>query len=357
MKRWLTLFLAVCLVLAVAGCAPATTTAPTTATTAAAEKMTIGVSFNTLQEERWLRELGFMQEDLKAYPNFELIYQAADSDASKQYAQCENMIAQGIDVLILVSQDAGVGTQIVNYAKKNNVPVLAYDIMTMDCDVDAYASFSLVIAGETMAQYAVDKIPKGNYYILDGDQTHTNAQLCRDGKFNVLQSYIDKGDIKILGSQWGPGWTAESGLKNMENALTNFGEEIDAVICSNDGMATGAAQAIIAAGLGGKILLTGQDGELAACQRIVEGTQAMTVYKPGYELAKIGIDVAVKLALGQDLGTSTVMNNGFKDVPAVMPKVISVDKANMMDTVIKDGWHSYDDVYVNVPASERPPKP
>jgi len=143
----------------------------------------------------------------------------------------------------------------------------------------------------------------------------------------------------------------------MENALTNFGEEIDAVICSNDGMATGAAQAIIAAGLGGKILLTGQDGELAACQRIVEGTQAMTVYKPGYELAKIGIDVAVKLALGQDLGTTTVMNNGFKDVPAAMPKVISVDKDNMMDTVIKDGWHSYDDVYVNVPESERPPKP
>jgi len=320
----------------------------------AAKKYTIGVSFNTLQEERWLRELGFMQEELKAYPDFELIYQAADSDAAKQYSQVENMVAQGIDGLIVVSQDAGVGTQIVNYCKENGVPVLAYDIMTNDCDVDYYASFSLVIAGETMAQYAVEQVPKGNYYLLDGDQTHTNAQLCYEGKMNILQPFVDSGDITILGQQWCPGWTAESGLKNMENALAQFGDQIDVVVASNDGIATGASQAIAAQGLSDKILLTGQDGELAACQRIVEGTQAMTVYKPGYELAKIGIEVAVKMILGEPVNTTAVMNNGFKDVPAVMPQVYAVHKDNMMETVIADGWHPFEEVYRNIPEDQRP---
>ncbi len=318
------------------------------------KKYTLGVSFNTLQEERWLRELDFMEAELEAYPEFELIYQAADSDANKQYAQCENMISQGIDGLILVSQDAGVGTQIVNYAKENGVPVLAYDIQALDCDVDYYASFSLVVAGETMAQYAVDKVPSGNYYLLDGDQTHTNAQLCYEGKMNILQPYVDSGDITILGQQWCAGWTAESGLENMENALAQFGDQIDVVVASNDGIATGASQAISAMGLSDKILLTGQDGELAACQRIVEGTQAMTVYKPGFELAKVGIEVAVKMVLGEDVETDTFMNNGFKDVPAIVPKVYAVDKDNMMDTIIADEWHPFEDVYQNVPEDQRP---
>ncbi len=374
MKKVLTIALSLLLVLAFAGCAAAPTetadvpaeTAETPAETSEAPAETgeepaetgtsgeikIGVSFVSLQEERFVRERDIMETYVaEKYPDAEMLFQGADYDPNKQYTQCENLIAQGIDVLVVTPKDKAIGASIAEMAKAENIPVIAYDEAIDDTDLDAFVTFSLFETGKLMAQYAVDNVPTGNYYIMEGDQTHFNAQECSRGKFEVLQPLIDSGDITIVGQQWCANWDPEVALSNMENALTDAeanGITIDAVVCSNDGMATGVIQALDQVGLAGTVIVTGQDAELSACQRIVEGTQSMTVYKEIVNLAQSAIDTAVALATGQEFESNNVYNNGFKDVPAINPAMFAVDKNNIDDTVIADGWLAKEDVYANV---------
>ncbi len=370
MKKVLTIALSLLLVLAFAGCAAApveTAEAPAETGEAPAETgetpaetgeavagtdIKIGVSFVSLQEERFVRERDYMETYVaEKYPDAEMVFQGADYDPNKQYTQCENLIAQEIDVLIINPKDKAIGASIVEMAKAENIPVIAYDEAIDDADLDAFVTFSLFETGKLMAQYAVDQVPTGNYYIMEGDQTHFNAQECSRGKYEVLQPLIDSGDITIVGQQWSANWDPEVALSNMENALTDAeanGYTIDAVICSNDGMATGVIQALDQVGLAGTVIVTGQDAELSACQRIVEGTQSMTVYKEIYNLATSAIDTAVALATGQEFESNNIYNNGFKDVPAINPAMFAVDKNNIDDTVIADGWLAKEDVYANV---------
>jgi D-xylose transport system substrate-binding protein len=142
----------------------------------------------------------------------------------------------------------------------------------------------------------------------------------------------------------------------MENALTAQNNKIDAVVASNDSTAGGAIQALDQQGLAGKVAISGQDADLAACQRIAEGSQSMTVYKPIKLIATKSAEVAVQLAKGEKINSDGTVNNGKIDVPYIKLDPIMVDKNNLMDTVIKDGFHSYDDVYKNVPEDKRPAK-
>jgi D-xylose transport system substrate-binding protein len=172
----------------------------------------------------------------------------------------------------------------------------------------------------------------------------------------VLQAAIDRGDIKIVANQHATDWKAEEALKIVENALTQNSDNIQAIIASNDGMAGGAISALEKRGLTGKVLVTGQDAEKAALQRIAEGTQTMTVYKPIIPLASAAVDAAISLAKKQPLSNMTSFRNDAigKDVPAILLEVITVDKDNLQTTVIKDGFTSFEDVYANVPADQRP---
>ncbi|WP_230198126.1 substrate-binding domain-containing protein, partial [Megasphaera massiliensis] len=143
---------------------------------------------------------------------------------------------------------------------------------------------------------------KGKYVYIGGSEADNNAHLFKKGAMNVLQKYIDSGDIQIVYDQWSKDWNPAAALSNMENALTANNNQIDAVVAANDGTAGGAIQALTAQGLAGKIPVSGQDAELAAAQRIIEGTQTMTVYKPIKALAEKAAELAVKLAKGEDVG-------------------------------------------------------
>lgn len=132
--------------------------------------------------------------------------------------------------------------------------------------------------------------------------------------------------------------------KIMNAAITKAGRDIDAVVVSNDGTAGGAIQALLEEGLAGKVLVTGQDADLAACQRIQRGTQAMTVYKPLKNLAVLAARVAVDVAQGKKPGATGTLDNGAKQVPSIFEKVISVDKGNMAATVVADGFHQAEEL-------------
>lgn len=321
---------------------------------AAADKtIKIGLAIDDLRLERWQHDRDIFIEKAKEL-GAEVDVQSANGDDTTQLSQVENMLSKGVDVLVIIPHNSEAMAAAVDAAKKENVPVLAYDRLITNSDLSAYVTFDNVRVGEMQAEYITKLVPKGNYYLLGGSPTDNNAKLFRQGQLNIIQPLVDKGDITIVGDQWAKDWQADAALQIIENALTSTQNKIDAVVASNDNTAGGAIQALAAQGLDGKVPVSGQDADLAAVQRIVEGKQAMTVYKPIKAIATKAAEMAVQLAKGEKIEATTTMNNGKVDVPTVLLDPIQVDKNNMVDTIIKDGFHKFEDVYKNVPEDQRP---
>jgi D-xylose transport system substrate-binding protein len=311
---------------------------------------------DTLKEERWQRDRDLFVARA-AELGAEVFVQAANGDDAVQIQQADNLLTQGVDVLVVAPHNAEIAASIVESARRQGVPVISYDRLIRNSDVDLYVSFDNVKVGETQARYLLERAPRGNYLLIGGSPTDNNARLFRQGQMNILQPAIDRGAITIAADQWAREWQPTEALKHTENALTQTNNNIVAVVASNDGTAGGAIRALEEQGLAGKVLVSGQDAELAALQRIVAGTQTMTVYKPVARLAQAGAEAAVALARRESVEPNATVNNGYKEVPSILLESITVDKDNVVDTVIKDGYLKMEDVYRNVPRSKWPAPP
>jgi D-xylose transport system substrate-binding protein len=192
-----------------------------------------------------------------------------------------------------------------------------------------------------------ERAPKGNYILIGGAPTDNNAKMFRDGQMRVLQPFIDRKEINVVADQWARDWLADEALKHTENALTQNRSDIVAVLASNDATAGGAVQALDKVGLAKRVFVSGQDADLAALQRILAGTQSMTIYKPVSVLAVRAAEAAVSLATRQAVNASSKVNNGKIDVPSILLEPIMVNLENLDATVIKDGFHTREDVYRN----------
>jgi D-xylose transport system substrate-binding protein len=318
-------------------------TATTTASTAD-RPVRIGFSMDTLKEERWQRDKELVEKRAREIGAV-LDVQVANGDDAVQTRQADNMLTKGVDVLIVAPHNGEIAASIVEAAHRRGVPVIAYDRLIRNSDVDLYISHQVVRMGEMQAEYALAKRPKGNYVLIGGSPTDFNAILLRRGQDRILKPAIDSGDIKIVSAQYAREWKAEEALRITEDALTKTGNRIDAIVCSNDGTAGGAISALEAAGLAGKVLVTGQDAQKDAIQRIVKGTQTMTIWKSIEPLAYGAVDAAVKLARKQPVATTETVNNGKIDVPSILLDPVVVDAANVDDTVIKSGYHKRADIY------------
>jgi len=312
----------------------------------------IGISMDTLKEERWQRDKALFEQRCKEV-GAECEIQVANGDDAVQTKQCDNFLTKGVDVLIVAPHNGQIAASIVEAAHRQGVPVISYDRLIRNSDVDLYVAHQVVKIGQMQAQYALDHAPKGNYVLIGGSQTDNNALLLVDGQMSVLQPAVDRGDIKIVTKQFAREWLASEALRITEDALTKNNNDIQAIVASNDGTAGGAISALPPQ-LIGKVLVTGQDAALDAVKRIVEGRQTMTIYKPIQPLAFSAVDAAIKLAHKEKVDTKDTINNGKKDVPSILHLPQILDKSNVMDTVIKDGYHKLDDVYKNVPRDQWP---
>lgn len=331
-------------------CAPRSADAP------ADDRVVIGLSLDTVREERWQRDRDEFVDRAQTL-GAKVLVQVANNDDARQNAQAENLLTQGVDVLVVAPHNSASAATIVEAAHRAGVPVIAYDRLINGADLDLYISFDNMRVGEMQAEYAVARVPKGNYVLIAGAPTDHNAHLYHDGQMKVLQPYVDRGDIRIVSDQWANDWQPLEALKIMENALTRNDNRVDAVVVSNDGLAGGAIQALAEQKLAGRVLVTGQDAELSACQRVVAGTQSMTVYKPIRSLAARGAEVAILLARKQPVPDATrTLNNGVKEVPSILIPPVAVDRDNVHSTVVADGFHTLEDVYRDVPR-ERWPQP
>lgn len=308
----------------------------------------------TVKEERWQRDQAAFKaqcEKLKV----DCVITVADNSPDRQANDVDNLLTQKVDVIVIAPQDATQAASMVDKAKTQNVPVISYDRLINSDKLDLYISHQVPVIGRKIAEYALNKVPKGNYVMVYGSDTDNNAKIMEKEELAVLKPAIDKGDIKIVQSQFIKDWKPELAQNFAENALTQNGDNIQAFVVSNDGMAGGVAAAMHIRGLDGKILITGQDAQIDALQRIAEGTQTMTVYKPIIPLANAAVEAAIKMAKKEKLETTPFKNDTInKEVPAILLEVTTCDKSNLMDTVIKDGYAKFEDVFKNVPEADRP---
>ena len=327
-------------------------------TAAPGGKIKIGFAMDTVKEERWQRDRDAFEAHCKAM-NVECVITVADNKADKQANDVENLLTQGVNVLVIAPHDATQAASMVEKAKAQGVPVISYDRLINSDKLDLYISHQVPIIGRKIAEYALQRVPKGNYVMVYGASTDNNAMIMRKEQEAVLKNAVDSGDIKIVAEQHITDWKPELALNFVENALTQNNDNIQAIVVSNDGMAGGVVSALEKKGLTGKVLVTGQDAQMDALQRIAEGKQTMTVYKPIIPLANTAVEAAIKLAKKEALADAKPFMNDVikKEIPAILLEVQVVDKDNLMTTVVKDGYAKYEEVYANVPADKRPPKP
>jgi D-xylose transport system substrate-binding protein len=311
-----------------------------------AESNVVQVAFlmDSVSHERWQRDRELFAARVKERGG-EPFVEVAEGDAAKQLAQAQAMLEKGVKVLVVVPHDAQKAGAIVEAAKARKVPVISYDRLIWEADIDLYVSFDNVRVGEMQAQYLATRAPKGNFVLIGGAPTDHNAQQLREGQMKVLKPSVDRRDIRIVSSEWATDWSPAEAKRLTEEALKKTKNQIAAVVASNDVTAGGVVEALTAANLAGKVLVSGQDAELEAARRIVEGTQAMTVYKPVRALARLAADAAVALAKSEDVPTATTVNNGRKDIPAMLLSPISVDKDTLEVTLIRDGFHKREAVF------------
>jgi D-xylose transport system substrate-binding protein len=319
------------------------------------ERIKIGFSMDTLKEERWQRDKELVAKRAQEI-GADVLIDVANGDDRLQINQAENMLTQQVDVLIVAPHNGVAAAAIVEAAHRQGVPVISYDRLIRNADVDLYVSSQVVKIGEMQAQYLLDHVGKkpANFVIVGGSPTDNNALLLHQGQMNVLKPAVDRGDVKIVKDEYAKEWQASEAQNIVENALTQSNNHVDAVVASNDGTARGAISALEEQGLAGKVLVSGQDADLASLKLILLGKQTMTVYKPIKPLADAAVDAAVKLARGEQVATHDTVNNGSKDVPSILLELVPVDRNNIPSTVVKDGYQSLERICEGIPADKCP---
>ncbi|MCL1809873.1 MAG: substrate-binding domain-containing protein, partial [Clostridiales bacterium] len=223
------------------------------------------------------------------------------------------------------------------------IPVISYDRLIMNADVDLYVTFDQFKIGYLMGQYIADNVESGNLVMLKGDPLDNTTIPLRDGAIAAIQSKLDSGDYTLVAEQDCIDWQPSAALRHMEQALTANNNNIQGVIAQNDGTAGGAIQALAAVGLDGKVPVTGQDCESDAIKRIKEGTQGMTVFFDVRDMAAAAFEAAVKMSNGQDPGADAIENNGYKDVPVLGFPATAITKDNWR-LPIDEGYMDESDV-------------
>lgn len=303
----------------------------------------IGISLPTQREERWVLD----KENFEAIAKklgVKVAIQIADNDAAKQQSQCENLIAQGVDALIIAPHDGKAAANIVSKAHQAGIKVISYDRLILDAEVDLYLTFDSLKIGEMQGEWLTKKVQKGNIVVLAGDPGDSCATLYKKGAMKVIQPKIDSGDYKVVLDQAVKDWQPSEALKHMENALTANKNNIQGVLAPNDGTAGACIQALASQGLAGKVPVTGQDAEVAAAKRILEGTQGMTIFNDIRDLGKAAMEAAIKIARKEDPGAANKENNGKADVPSIYLAPKLVDKDNLQQVLVDSGFMKKEDL-------------
>lgn len=278
--------------------------------------LTVGVSWNNFNEERWAKADEKAMREVFDAQGITYISTDAGSSPEQQVTDVQNLIAQGADALIILAQDGTAILPAVEEAAAAGIPVVGYDRL-IESPEAFYLTFDNTEVGRMQAQAIYDQVPEGNYVFIKGNQADANADFLREGQEEVLTEAAgcsaitpDNPDencpIKNVGESYTDNWAPEVAQTNMEQFLTQNNNEVDAVVASNDGMAGGVVAALEAQGLAGQVPVSGQDGDAAALNRVALGTQTVSVWKNAFALGAAAADIAVQLADGTEFADVSV---------------------------------------------------
>ena len=309
-------------------------------------KIQIGLTVDSFVIERWIRDRDVFVATAREL-GADVNVQDAGADAEEQISQIEYFISKQVDVIVVIARDCGVLSDVVQKAQNAGIPVISYDRMINNANTDFYISFDNRKVGEIMAQALIDAIPQGgDIFMIQGSSSDNNVKMLKEGFDDTLEDT----NLNVVYEANCDGWTAELAVGCVEEALEKY-PHVKGIMCGNDDIASQVVQVLAENQLAGNVVVIGQDGDLAACQRIVEGTQYMTAFKSIEDLAREAAKYAVEIGSGREAseleGVTEKVNDGTYDIPSKVLDPITVTRENIDEVIIDGGFHRRDEVYLN----------
>jgi D-xylose transport system substrate-binding protein len=311
--------------------------------------ITIGFSIatDTFIIERWNKDMKIFTGAVKELGG-EVLVQLSAGGTKEQIAQINFLVNRNIDVLVVIAHDTEMIAGAIKQVRDAGIPVVAYDRMIMGVPIDAYISFDNVEVGRLFGRALTAAVPRGRYLVVNGSVRDINSYQVNDGLHEILDPLIASGRIALGEEIWLQEWSFDEALEKI-GAVLDRSTDFDAISCGNDQIAAAAIQLLSERRLAGKVAVVGQDADLISCQRVVEGIQLMTVYKPLAKLASRAAKLAMAIATKSDFPHDTLQDNKSGAlIPSYIEAPLAVGKDNMDDTIIRDGFHSAEDVYRNI---------
>ena len=324
---------------------PNASTGPNGAGTAV--RIGFSIATDTFIIERWNKDIKIFTsaaQDLGA----EVALQMSAGGTQAQIEQVRYLFSQDIDVLVLLPHDTDELASVAKQALDRGIPVVSYDRLIQGVPVTAYISFDNEQVGRLFGQALIKEVPRGRYLIVNGSVRDNNSYRVNEGLHEVLDPYIQRGQVEVVDEIWLDAWSSDEAMVKIGEVLERT-TDIDAISAANDQLANAAIQLLAERRLAGDVAVVGQDADLLSTQRVVEGLQLMTVYKPIYQLATRAAELAVAIAEDRLPEPDRYVTNGSGvDIPYFVEEPIAVFRENMDETIIRDGFHSAEDVYRTV---------
>jgi D-xylose transport system substrate-binding protein len=312
----------------------------------------IGLSFDSLVVERWQRDMEIIIANANQ-EGFEVDVRIANESVERQISQIEDMIDSGVKVLVILPNDADSLSEVIIKAKRQGIYVIAYDRLIKNAPIDLYISFDNRGIGKSLAEELIEesileqRTTPLNLAIINGDPKDNNAHLLNEGYYDVIRTLIATGEINVVSEVWANEWREDIAKSAIEDLVLSE-TKIDGIIAANDVLATGAIHVLSEFKLAGDVIVVSQDAELSACQRIVEGTQLATIYKPINDLAVETVNAAVEILNEREVPYGETIWNGEREVPFKKLEFQVVNEATIKAIIIDSGFHSEEDVYLHV---------
>lgn len=312
----------------------------------------IGFILSTMQEERYQKDKKAFEDAVKKLGGT-VVFASCNNNEQTQAAEVDNLLSKNVDVLVIQSVNGETASAFVKQATKDNVPVVAYDRLIANAPIAAYVTEDSVHTGELQAEAAAKAIHgKGNVVILKGQAGHNCAEERTAGIIKTFKKYPD---IKVVVNQYHAGWSPSLAMQTTENALTQYKNNIQAIIANNSGMAHGAVQALEEQKLTGKVFVAGADADLANIKDMLANKQQFEVRIPIEEMAQKAAEVAVALAQKKDFKADGMTTNGYKtadgkpyQVKTINAPVVGVDRSQIEERIVRSGFHPRESVYGKV---------
>jgi D-xylose transport system substrate-binding protein len=310
------------------------------------KELKIGFLYPSKDIVRYYKECNYFK-NYAENEGVEVIVKDASNDESLQLAQAKELISQGVNALVVIAVNVNTAVGIVRESNENDIPIMAYNRMIENSDLDFFVGSNSDLIGKVMVDAVIKEKPRGNFVILGGDKFDKNGEDLQVAIKKYLKPHIENGNVNIVYETFIEQWSSEVAAFEMEKVVDLYGVDIDAVFAGFDGMADGVINVLKKHSMEGKVAVTGQDAEIRGCKNIINGMQTVTVFHPLKKGASKAAEIAIKLVKGESVDDykNSSEFNGLKDVSTYRVNSVAVTKDNIDEVLISSGFYKKEELY------------